>query len=96
MTHSLPTLPYAYDALEPHIDARTMEVHHGKHHATYVANLNKALEAHPELFERDLTDLIAQLATVPEDICGAVRNHGGGTLNHNIFYPLPSRRRRAP
>jgi Fe-Mn family superoxide dismutase len=86
--HELPALPYAFDALEPHIDARTMEIHHGKHHAAYVANLNGALEKHPELFDRSVHDLIADLAGVPEDIRTAVRNNGGGHLNHDFFWQL--------
>lgn len=85
MAFELPALPYAYDALEPVIDADTMRFHHDKHHATYVANLNKALEAHPELFERSVEFLIAHLNHLPEDIKGAVRNNGGGTYNHTLF-----------
>ncbi|MCP4901970.1 MAG: superoxide dismutase [bacterium] len=88
--NELPGLPYAADALEPHIDAQTMEIHHGKHHAAYVANLNGALEKHPELFDVDLAKLIADLASVPEDIRTAVRNNGGGHLNHSFFWPLMS------
>ncbi|MCU0304257.1 MAG: superoxide dismutase [Thermoanaerobaculales bacterium] len=88
--HELTPLPYAFDALEPHIDARTMEIHHGKHHAAYVSNLNAALDKHPELFERPLESLIADLASVPEDIRTAVRNNGGGHLNHSFFWPLLS------
>lgn len=84
----LPALPYAYDALEPVIDADTMRFHHDKHHATYVANLNKALEAHPELFERSVEFLIAHLNHLPEDIKGAVRNNGGGTYNHTLFWEM--------
>ena len=77
MAFELPALPYDYDALEPVIDADTMRFHHDKHHATYVANLNKALEAHPELFERSVEFLIAHLNHLPEDIKGAGRNNGG-------------------
>ena len=88
MAFELPALPYAYDALEPVIDADTMRFHHGKHHATYVANLNKALEAHPELFERSVEFLIAHLNHLPEDIKGAVRNNGGGTYNHTLFWEM--------
>lgn len=88
MAFELPTLPYAYDALEPVIDADTMRFHHDKHHATYVANLNKALEAHPELFERSVEFLIAHLNHLPEDIKGAVRNNGGGTYNHTLFWEM--------
>lgn len=88
MAFELSALPYAYDALEPVIDADTMRFHHDKHHATYVANLNKALEAHPELFERSVEFLIAHLNHLPEDIKGAVRNNGGGTYNHTLFWEM--------
>ena len=88
MAFELPALPYAYDAIEPVIDADTMRFHHDKHHATYVANLNKALEAHPELFERSVEFLIAHLNHLPEDIKGAVRNNGGGTYNHTLFWEM--------
>jgi Fe-Mn family superoxide dismutase len=88
MAFELPALPYDYDALEPVIDADTMRFHHDKHHATYVANLNKALEAHPELFERSVEFLIAHLNHLPEDIKGAVRNNGGGTYNHTLFWEM--------
>lgn len=88
MAFELPALPYAYDALEPVIDADTMRFHHDKHHATYVANLNKALEAHPELSERSVEFLIAHLNHLPEDIKGAVRNNGGGTYNHTLFWEM--------
>ena len=88
MSFELPALPYAFDALEPVIDADTMRFHHDKHHATYVANLNKALEAHPELFERSVEFLIAHLNHLPEDIKGAVRNNGGGTYNHTLFWEM--------
>ena len=88
MAFELPALPYAYDSLEPVIDADTMRFHHDKHHATYVANLNKALEAHPELFERSVEFLIAHLNHLPEDIKGAVRNNGGGTYNHTLFWEM--------
>ncbi|WP_419490390.1 superoxide dismutase [Dialister hominis] len=88
MAFELPALPYAYDALEPVIDADTMRFHHDKHHATYVANLNKALEAHPELFERSVEFLIAHLNHLPDDIKGAVRNNGGGTYNHTLFWEM--------
>ncbi|MCU0664084.1 MAG: superoxide dismutase [Myxococcota bacterium] len=86
--HSLPALPYAYDALEPHIDAQTMEIHHTKHHQAYVNNLNAALEKHPHLFDVHLDDLLAHLASIPEDIRTAVRNHGGGHANHSFFWTL--------
>lgn len=89
--HTLPNLPYNYDALEPHFDARTMEIHHTKHHAAYVNNLNAALDKHPELFDVRLDDLIANLASVPEDIRIAVRNHGGGHANHSFFWTLLGR-----
>ncbi len=88
MAHILPPLPYAFDALEPHIDARTMEIHHGKHHAAYVANLNKALEGHPELEKLSIEELLAQIARVPEAVRTAVRNNGGGHLNHSMFWKL--------
>ncbi len=89
MTFELPKLAYAHNALEPFIDARTMEIHHGKHHQAYITNLNAAIEKHPELANKSLEELVAGLNTiVPEDIRGAVRNHGGGTLNHNIFWDV--------
>ncbi|OCM07153.1 superoxide dismutase SodA [Streptococcus agalactiae] len=85
----LPDLPYAYDALEPHIDAETMTLHHDKHHATYVANANAALEKHPEIGE-DLEALLADVSQIPEDIRQAVINNGGGHLNHALFWGLMS------
>lgn len=85
---SLPELPYAYDALEPHIDARTMEIHHQKHHAAYVNNLNKALEKHPDLQGRSLEDLLRGIDSVPDDIRTAVRNNGGGHANHTLFWEI--------
>ncbi|HEO2187990.1 TPA: superoxide dismutase [Streptococcus agalactiae] len=85
----LPDLPYAYDALEPHIDAETMTLHHDKHHATYVANANAALEKHPEIGE-DLEALLADVSQIPEDIRQAVINNGGGHLNHALFWELVS------
>jgi Fe-Mn family superoxide dismutase len=88
MAHALPPLPYDFDALEPHIDARTMEIHHGKHHQTYVTNLNAALEKHPELQGKSVEDLIRGISSVPEDIRTAVRNNGGGHANHSMFWPL--------
>ena len=88
--HELPSLPYAFDALEPHIDARTMEIHHGKHHAAYVNNLNAALDKHPELFDLSTEDLLRDLSRIPEDIRTAVRNNGGGHANHSFFWPLLS------
>jgi Fe-Mn family superoxide dismutase len=90
MSHELPNLPYAYDALEPHIDARTMEIHHTKHHAGYVAKLNGALEQVKGLDEAPLEELLANLASVPEAIRTAVRNNGGGHANHSLFWPLMS------
>lgn len=86
MTHELPALPYAPNALEPHIDARTMEIHHGKHHAAYVTNLNKALESAPDLAGKSADDLIKDLNAVPEGIRTAVRNNGGGHVNHTLFW----------
>lgn len=85
----LPDLPYAYDALEPHIDAETITLHHDKHHATYVANANAALEKHPEIGE-DLEALLADVSQIPEDIRQAVINNGGGHLNHALFWELMS------
>jgi Fe-Mn family superoxide dismutase len=86
MAHELPKLPYPYDALEPHIDARTMEIHHTKHHQAYVTNLNAALDKHPDLHKKSLDDLLANLNAVPEDIRTAVRNNGGGHINHSMFW----------
>jgi Fe-Mn family superoxide dismutase len=88
--HELPALPYAFEALEPHIDARTMEIHHGKHHAAYVNNLNAALDKHPALYERSLGEILADLSQVPDDIRTAVRNNGGGHANHSFFWALLS------
>ena len=88
MAFQLAPLPYAYDALEPYIDAQTMTLHHDKHHAAYVNNLNAALEKHPELGGKSLEDLLGNLNAVPEDIRMVVRNHGGGTLNHNLFWVM--------
>ena len=90
MAHSLPDLPYAPEALEPHIDARTMEIHHDKHHQAYITNLNKALESHPELQDKSAEDLVRGLSSIPEDIRGAVRNHGGGHANHSLFWTVMS------
>ena len=86
MKYELPKLPYAYDALEPHIDARTMELHHTKHHAAYVEKLNAALAKHPGIAETPLETLLADLSKVPEDIRTAVQNHGGGHYNHSLFW----------
>jgi Fe-Mn family superoxide dismutase len=88
MAHSLPPLPYAFDALEPHVDARTMEIHHGKHHQTYVTNLNNALKDHGDLANKDVNELIANLNAVPEAIRMAVRNNGGGHSNHSMFWTI--------
>lgn len=88
MSYQLPSLNYAFNALEPHIDARTMEIHHGKHHAGYVANLNKALESAPDLAKKPVEELIADLGAVPETIRGAVRNNGGGHANHSFFWKI--------
>jgi Fe-Mn family superoxide dismutase len=88
VAHELPKLPYAFDALEPYIDARTMEIHHGKHHAAYVTNLNKALEAHADLASQPLEQLIGGIDKLPEAIRTAVRNNGGGHWNHSLFWQL--------
>jgi Fe-Mn family superoxide dismutase len=88
MAFELKPLPYPTDALEPNIDARTMEIHHGKHHATYVTNLNNALKDHPAVAERGLEGLLANLDAVPEAIRTAVRNNGGGHWNHDLFWKL--------
>lgn len=88
MAFKLPALPYANDALEPHIDAQTMEIHHDRHHNTYVTNLNAALESAPELQEKSLEDLLADLNSVPESIRTAVRNNGGGHYNHSLFWEI--------
>jgi superoxide dismutase, Fe-Mn family len=84
----LPKLSYSYNALEPHIDARTMEVHHSKHHATYVAKLNEALEKAPELQNKTVEELLTSLNTIPETIRTAVKNHGGGHYNHSVFWSI--------
>ena len=88
MAHSLPPLPYAFDALEPHIDKQTMEIHHGKHHAAYVNNLNAALEKFPDLQAKSLDDLLKGIESVPQEIRTAVRNNGGGHLNHSMFWQI--------
>lgn len=88
MAHTLPPLPYPHDALEPHIDKMTMEIHHGKHHNAYVTNLNAALDKHPELHSKSVEDLIRGINTVPEDIRTAVRNNGGGHANHSMFWQI--------
>jgi Fe-Mn family superoxide dismutase len=89
MPFTLPNLPYAHDALEPHIDKMTMEIHHGKHHGAYVANLNKAIESAPDLASKSLEELLASgCAIVPENIRTAVRNNGGGHWNHSLFWTI--------
>jgi superoxide dismutase, Fe-Mn family len=88
MPFSVPPLPYAYDALEPHIDKETMTIHHDKHHAAYVTNLNAAIEKHPELASKSAEELVRGLASVPEDIRTAVRNNGGGHVNHSMFWTI--------
>jgi superoxide dismutase, Fe-Mn family len=88
MSFQLMPLPYAYDALEPFIDTATMQFHHDKHHATYVTNLNAALDKHPELASKTLEVLLSDLNAVPEDIRTAIRNHGGGVWNHNMFWEI--------
>jgi len=86
--HMLPPLPYEYAALEPHIDAQTMQIHHAKHHQAYVNNLNAALDKHPELFQWTLEDLLRKINQIPEDIRTAVRNNGGGHHNHSLFWTI--------
>ncbi len=88
MPFSLPPLPYAYDALEPHIDKETMTIHHDKHHAAYVNNLNAALEKYPDLQAKSAEDLVKGLNTIPEEVRGPVRNNGGGHVNHTLFWEL--------
>jgi Fe-Mn family superoxide dismutase len=88
MAFELPKLAYAYDALEPHIDARTMEIHHSKHHNTYVTNLNVAVDKTPELAGKSLEALLGDLNAVPEGVRMAIRNHGGGTFNHNLYWEV--------
>jgi len=88
MSHTLPNLPYSFDALEPYIDAKTMEIHHDKHHAAYVTNLNKALETQPDLQRLTVEELLAQISKVPESVRTAVRNNAGGHLNHTMFWKL--------
>ena len=88
MAHTLPKLPYDYNALEPHIDAQTMEIHHTKHHQTYITNLNKALEGKSALEAKTIEQLISDLNSVPEDVRTAVRNNGGGHANHSLFWTI--------
>ena len=88
MAHTLPPLPYAADALEPHVDAQTMQIHHGKHHQAYVTNLNAALEKAPELADRPLEQLLADVNALPEAVRGPIRNNGGGHWNHALFWQL--------
>jgi Fe-Mn family superoxide dismutase len=90
MAFTLPDLPYGFDALEPHIDARTMEIHHDRHHAGYVSKLNGALEGHPDLQSKSLEDLLGNLDGLPADIRTAVRNNGGGHANHSLFWTVMS------
>ena len=90
MPHTLPDLSYSVDSLEPHIDARTMEIHHGKHHQTYINNLNAAVEGNTTLAEKPVNELIADLSQIPEGIRGAVRNNGGGHSNHTFFWEVIS------
>ncbi|HUS17692.1 MAG TPA: superoxide dismutase [Chloroflexia bacterium] len=88
MAFELPPLPYSFDALEPHIDAKTMEIHHDKHHATYVTNLNKALESQPQLASMSIEELMRNMNQVPEAARTAVRNNGGGHYNHSLFWQI--------
>lgn len=88
MTFELPTLSYSYDALEPHIDAQTMEIHHSKHHAGYTNNTNKALESYPDLQGKSIESLLSDLDSIPEDIRKTVRNNGGGFYNHTLFWSI--------
>jgi len=90
MTHELPSLPYEFNALEPYIDAKTMEIHHGKHHAGYITKLNTALEKHPELKEKSVEELLTDTDSIPEDIKTAVINNGGGHANHSLFWEILS------
>ncbi|WP_026689251.1 superoxide dismutase [Alteribacter aurantiacus] len=90
MAFTLPELPYTHDALTPHIDEETMQIHHGKHHNTYVTKLNSALEGHSDLQSKSLEELLTNLEALPEDIRGAVRNNGGGHYNHTLFWQIMS------
>lgn len=88
MAYTLPKLPYAYDALEPHIDAKTMEIHHTKHHQAYIDKANGALEKHPDLAKMEIDDLMRNLSQVPEDVRTVIRNNGGGHSNHSFFWTI--------
>src|ERR671912_2690778 len=88
MAHEVPPLPYDYTALEPHIDEQTMRIHHDKHHAAYVNNLNAALEKHPQLQSKSVEDLVKGVNSLPDDIKGPVRNNGGGHINHTMFWEI--------
>src|SRR5438128_4360076 len=88
MAYELPKLPYAYDALEPHIDARTMEIHHTKHHQAYITNVNNAIKGKADLEKKSVEDLISNLKAVPDDIRTVVRNNGGGHANHSFFWKI--------
>src|SRR5512133_1027576 len=88
MAFNLPSLPYPFDALEPSIDRQTMEIHHDKHHGTYVNNLNAALEKHPELQSKTIEELLREINRIPDDIRTAVRNNGGGHVNHSMFWQI--------
>src|SRR3954452_20633463 len=96
MAYELPPLPYSNDALEPHIDAKTMEIHHGKHHAAYVTNVNKAIAGKPDLEKKTVEQLISNLDALPTDIRTAVRNNGGGHANHSMFWKLMAKGGSAP
>src|SRR5438270_13469807 len=96
MAYEVPPLPYAFDALEPHIDAKTMEIHHDKHHAAYVNNANGALEKHPELAKKSVEDLLRGISTVPEDVRAVLRNNAGGHSNHSIFCTIMGPNGRGP
>jgi len=88
LSFELPKLPYSFDALEPVVDAKTMEIHHGKHHAAYVAKLNDAIAKHPELVNKSVEELLKDINSIPEDIRTAVKNHGGGHANHSLFWEI--------
>lgn len=88
MAYTLPDLPYAFDALQPSIDAQTMEIHHGKHHAAYVSKVNAAIEGNTDLESKSIEELISNISAIPEDIRGAVRNNGGGHYNHSLFWTI--------